>query len=92
MKKYTFTIAVIGFILFAVTRSELWFGVAIGSLLLTPILQGIVNGWRGKPKEKIEARDDEDDVLSVFDPLPIHSDDPTVGSAGSFYDKDGWLR
>jgi hypothetical protein len=61
MKKYTFTIALIGFILFALTKSEIWLGVAIGSLLLTPILQGIADGWQGKPKEKI---DNDDGFLS----------------------------
>jgi len=57
MKKYTFTTALIALVLFGLTTHEFWLGLAIASLLLTPILQGIVDGWQGKPKEKIESND-----------------------------------
>jgi len=93
MKKYTFTTALIGFILFGVTTNEFWLGLAIASLLLTPVLQGIVGGWQGKPKEKITT-DDNVDLDGVFkSPIDdLYSWDPTNGNIASPYDKDGNLR
>jgi hypothetical protein len=55
--KITLPIMLLAGLLAAVFESEGWAMVAVAALLLTPFVQGIINGVNGKPKEELTASD-----------------------------------
>jgi len=53
--KITLPIILLAGLLAAVFESEGWAMVAVAALLLTPVVQGVINGMNGVPKEKVES-------------------------------------